>query len=79
MEDSNGYPVQYGNDPNRHVIRLDSVNGLLNLDKQLGRPIRKVQTYNSIISELRRAIFNIKDKKYLNFNVLKVKFSYLCL
>ena len=52
--------------------RLDSVNGLVKLDKKAGKPIRSLNEYLNIIGRLRTAIFTISDKAELNKEIEKI-------
>ena len=72
VQDVNGYPVQWGSDTSRHELRLDSINGLMNLDKKLGKSIRKIVEYNAIINEIRSAVFNTADKAKLEAKLNKI-------
>ena len=59
--DNNGYPVSFGSQQYMDA-RIDSVNGLIKIDKLLNHPIRKVQEYVQILGQLRNVFFNTKDK-----------------
>lgn len=72
VQDVNGYPVQWGSDTSRHELRLDSINGLMNLDKKLGKSVRKIVEYNAIINEIRSAVFNTADKAKLETKLNKI-------
>lgn len=57
----NGKPVPVGSQAWMDA-RIDSVNGLVKIDKLLGRPIRTVQEYIRQIGRLRSILFNTQDK-----------------
>lgn len=59
--DQNGMPAPIGSQQWMDA-RIDSVNGLVRIDKALGRPIRTVQEYVDLIGRLRSILFNTLDK-----------------
>lgn len=59
--DENGMPVPIGSQQWMDS-RIDSVNGLVRIDKTLGNPIRTVEEYTRMIGRLRSIMFNTADK-----------------
>lgn len=59
--DENGMPAPIGSQQWMDS-RIDSVNGLVRIDKALGRPVRTVQEYVQMIGKLRNILFNTADK-----------------
>ncbi len=62
--DDNGMPAPVGSQQWMDS-RIDSVNGLLRIDKALGRPVRTVQEYVQLIGKLRNILFNTADKSQI--------------
>lgn len=62
--DANGMPAPIGSQQWMDS-RIDSVNGLVKIDKALGRPIRTVQEYIQILGRLRNIMFNTSDKSQI--------------
>ena len=70
--DENGYPVQTGDDPNRHKVRNDSINGLIHLDQKSEHAIRKTQEYLEILKKIRSSMFHATDENDLRQKVLQI-------
>lgn len=81
--DQNGYPVTKGGQQ-WGDMRIDSVNGLVHIDKLLGKPVRKVTDYANMIGRIRSWMFNTGDKaklqekiqKYLGLPDIYITFAY---
>lgn len=64
LVDDKGYPEPNGG-PEWAEQRIDSVNGLIKIDKLHGTPIQTIDTYKEKIGNLRSILFNTKDKSEL--------------
>lgn len=62
VKGSDGMPVQTGSDQARHARRIDSINGLINLDKKLGLPVRTYDEYVQMIATLRDIMLNVEEE-----------------
>lgn len=61
LEGENGEAVQLGSEERiRH--RIDSVNGLIKIDKLYNQPKQTLQEYINILGELRSIVFNTENK-----------------
>lgn len=78
--DSNGYPVQFG-DEDQKKYRIDSVNGLMKLklkDKSRQKHSNRltVSEYLNIICDLRQVILNTKDRNDINQRIQQILSKY---
>ena len=64
LVDDKGYPKPNGG-PEWAEKRIDSVNGLIKIDKLKGKPIQSIEKYKEEIGNLRSILFNTKDKSEL--------------
>lgn len=62
--DENGNVVQFGEGKFK-TDRIDSINGLLNLDKRLNNPVQKYQDYLITLGNIRSKLLSVKDKHEL--------------
>lgn len=62
--DENGNVVQFGEGKFK-TDRIDSINGLLNLDKRLNNPVLTYQDYLTTLGNIRSKLLSVKDKHEL--------------
>lgn len=68
----NGEAVQWGTDTTRHSNRIDSANGLINLDKHNNHQVRTYEEYRIILDQLHSALLNATDVSNLHDKIQKI-------
>lgn len=68
----NGEAIQWGNNTDRHKQRIDSANGLINLDRTSGHSLRSFDEYRIILDQLHSALLNAENVNNLYDRIKKV-------